>query len=672
MILNKRSYILLLNLFTSFVLIIGQLGLFPLIGVALENNDRIAGDDPGVSISGPSIIESRQQVELNIHLSSSAGELNEDGKIQITIPHTIVQDKNDILEKLVIGDPFYLDDSPLKTDSNDNYVLTVCYDHTKISQEDAVGYTFTIKFVVPIINQGDENIPDSVEFPVDFYKGDKLVSSDKLSSSISRLNNNLPNLSQWSTRPKKIIDGNEVALMSLDKPKSNIYAITINYDQRSMKNVTLTDQTPEGTQLTDPDTYIPAVGDLTPYQHIRIAKVTERKEDGTPSAWKYVTNELKNKISVDGQGFTIDFGDLTASDSYVVMYGEKILGNPTPEEFGVKTNHAEILSNSSLVTSYDSYMALDNSSYNGISLNKKVKQSTLADTEGILEYTLTLKSSSGSIPAGTVINDPLPEYTTYTKTISKDNSRVSEPTYDSVARNISYTLLDTLDEGEILTIVFDVSYNNENAKSGDQIVNKVSINYNGTNIYSNDAVTILDGSAYLTNLAAENKNPLAGAVFKVIDSNGKTVIENLVSDSNGKINTGLLAPGNYSFIETKAPENYQIDSSSIPFTVVSGQETPVILSATNSLASGGVVLTKTDDQTGEGLAGAVFELQDKNGTVVQSVLSTDENGKLAIDGLTPGNYQLVETKAPTGYDLDKKNEEKVYNEIKNLIENDTE
>lgn len=439
-----------------------------------------------------------------------------------------------------------------------------------------------------------------------------------------------------------------------------------------MKNVTLTDQTPEGTQLTDPDTYIPAVGDLTPYQHIRIAKVTERKEDGTPSAWKYVTNELKNKISVDGQGFTIDFGDLTASDSYVVMYGEKILGNPTPEEFGVKTNHAEILSNSSLVTSYDSYMALDNSSYNGISLNKKVKQSTLADTEGILEYTLTLKSSSGSIPAGTVINDPLPEYTTYTKTISKDNSRVSEPTYDSVARNISYTLLDTLDEGESLTIVFDVSYNNENAKSGDQIVNKASINYNGTNIYSNDAVTILDGSAYLTKLAAENKNPLSGAVFKVIDSNGKTVIENLVSDSNGKINTGLLAPGNYSFIETKAPENYQIDSSPIPFTVVSGQETPVILSATNSLASGGVVLTKTDDQTGEGLAGAVFELQDKNGTVVQSVLSTDENGKLAIDGLTPGNYQLVETKAPTGYDLDKKNEEKVYNEIKNLIENDTE
>lgn len=464
----------------------------------------------------------------------------------------------------------------------------------------------------------------------------------------------MPNLSKWSTRPKKIIDGNEVALMSLDNPKSNIYAITVNYDQRSMKNVTLTDKTPEGTKLTDPDTYIPAVGDLTPYQHIRIAKVTARKEDGTPSAWKYVTNELKNKISVNDQGFKIDFGDLTASDSYVVMYGEEILGNPTPKEFGVKTNHAEILSNSSLVTSYDSYMALDNSSYNGISLNKKVKQSTLADTQGILEYTLTLKSSSGSIPAGTVINDSLPEYTAYTKTISKDNSKVSDPVYDSATRNISYTLLDILDEGESLTIVFNVSYNNENAKFGDQIVNKASINYNGTNIYSNDAVTILAGSAYLTKLAAENKNPLAGAVFKVIDSNGKTVIENLVSDSNGKVNTGLLALGNYSFIETKAPENYQIDSSPIPFTVVSGQETPVILSATNSLASGGVVLTKTDDQTGEGLAGAVFELQDKDGNPVQSGLSTDESGKLAIDGLTPGKYQLVETKAPTGYDLDKK------------------
>ncbi|MGG5311968.1 hypothetical protein IGL24_000636 [Enterococcus sp. DIV2371] len=650
---NKKATFFL-NLLTSIILIIGQLGFLPLIGSSSEISPRIVGDDPGISISGPSIIESRQQVELNIHLASSAGGIDEDGKIQISIPHEIVQDESDLLNKLIIGEPFYLDDSSLTKDSQGDYVLTVFYDHTKISQTDAVGYTFTIKFIAPIFNVGDESIPDFVEFPVEFYKGNNLVSSDQLNSEVHRLNNSLPNLSKWSTRPKKIIDGNEVALMSLDKPASNIYAITVNYDQKSMKNVKLTDTIPEGTQLTDPDTYIPAVGDLTPYQHIRIAKVTSRKADGTPNEWKYVTSELSNKITVNNQGFTIDFGDVTTEDSYVVMYGEEILGNPTPAEFGVKNNHAAIYSNDSLVSSYDSAMALDESSYSGISLNKKVEQTTLADTEGILDYTLTLKSSSGSIPAGTVISDPLPDYTTYQTTVSKNDTKVSDAVYDSTTRKVSYTLLDTLEEGESLTIVFNAVYNNKDAQAGDKIINKASINYNGTSIYSNDAVTILDGSAYLTKIASENKNPLAGAVFKVVDSKGQTVLENLVSDSSGKVNTGLLPPGDYQFIETQAPENYAIDPTPVSFTVVSGQEVPVVLSKTNSLDTGGVVLTKTDDQSGEGLAGAVFELQDKEGKKLQSGLTTDASGKLAIDELAPGEYQLVETKAPTGYDLDKK------------------
>ncbi|PQG35216.1 hypothetical protein CUS38_04895 [Enterococcus faecium] len=68
--------------------------------------------------------------------------------------------------------------------------------------------------------------------------------------------------------------------------------------------------------------------------------------------------------------------------------------------------------------------------------------------------------------------------------------------------------------------------------------------------------------------------------------------------------------------------------------------------------AGDVVLTKIDDQSGEVLQGAVFELQDANGTVLQSGLTTGADGKLAIEGLAPGAYQLVETQAPTGYELD--------------------
>ncbi|MGJ0468525.1 prealbumin-like fold domain-containing protein, partial [Listeria monocytogenes] len=59
----------------------------------------------------------------------------------------------------------------------------------------------------------------------------------------------------------------------------------------------------------------------------------------------------------------------------------------------------------------------------------------------------------------------------------------------------------------------------------------------------------------------------------------------------------------------------------------------------------------TDSETGTRLSDAVFSLLDESGKVIQANLTTDENGEIFIDGLTPGNYSLKETKAPDGYEL---------------------
>ena len=65
---------------------------------------------------------------------------------------------------------------------------------------------------------------------------------------------------------------------------------------------------------------------------------------------------------------------------------------------------------------------------------------------------------------------------------------------------------------------------------------------------------------------------------------------------------------------------------------------------------GSVVLTKTgtDDVV---LPGAEFELRDSTGKAVQTGLVTDANGQITLNRLVPGDYTLVETKAPAGYDL---------------------
>ena len=46
---------------------------------------------------------------------------------------------------------------------------------------------------------------------------------------------------------------------------------------------------------------------------------------------------------------------------------------------------------------------------------------------------------------------------------------------------------------------------------------------------------------------------LKGAIFKIVDMKGNEVRTNLGTDKNGKISVSDLRPGDYQFIETKAP-----------------------------------------------------------------------------------------------------------------------
>ncbi|MEC0494517.1 SpaA isopeptide-forming pilin-related protein [Bacillus glycinifermentans] len=161
------------------------------------------------------------------------------------------------------------------------------------------------------------------------------------------------------------------------------------------------------------------------------------------------------------------------------------------------------------------------------------------------------------------------------------------------------------------------------------------------------------GSVHLTK-KDEDGNGLADAVFKIVDNNGKTVRDDLVSGKDGSITADGLAPGSYQFVEKQAPDGYLVSTGSVPFTIGAeheGQPEQAELTAVNTKNS--VVLTKVDQSDKDTvLPGTTFNLTDSDGKVLIADLTTDEKGQITVRGLEPGEYRFVETKAPENYKLD--------------------
>ncbi|SMD71223.1 dihydroorotate dehydrogenase electron transfer subunit [Bacillus mobilis] len=166
--------------------------------------------------------------------------------------------------------------------------------------------------------------------------------------------------------------------------------------------------------------------------------------------------------------------------------------------------------------------------------------------------------------------------------------------------------------------------------------------------------SLTKGAVELSKVDDVDGTPLKGAVFKIVDMNGNDVRSDLTTDKEGKISVSDLRPGDYQFIETKAPTHYDLNRNPIKFTVEKSQTATASVTATNSLTKGAVELIKLDDVNNSTLEGAIFKIVDMNGNDVRSDLTTDKDGKISVSDLRPGDYQFIETKAPTGYDLSAK------------------
>ena len=161
----------------------------------------------------------------------------------------------------------------------------------------------------------------------------------------------------------------------------------------------------------------------------------------------------------------------------------------------------------------------------------------------------------------------------------------------------------------------------------------------------------------------EDGKPLEGATFKLYadeDMSGTPRAE-ATSNGNGQVSFGEMPVGTYYFMkETNSPAGYKDNATKYRVTITStGTKIEYLDGADWKALIGGAVINekiKTAEITllkvnekGSALSGAAFQLRNAKGENIGAAQKTGADGKITFTGLTPGDYQLVETAAPAGY-----------------------
>lgn len=169
--------------------------------------------------------------------------------------------------------------------------------------------------------------------------------------------------------------------------------------------------------------------------------------------------------------------------------------------------------------------------------------------------------------------------------------------------------------------------------------------------------------------------PLAGAGFRLLDAEKEPIImevrypsgeacEIFYTDESGSlVLPEKLPPGTYYFQEAEAPYGYLLEEGLLEFTITEGHdwEEPFTVVFPDRPAKGRICIEKTDAETGEPLAGTVFEIQAgeditaPDGTILlgagetAGTLTTGEDGRAQSDELFLGKYEITETAQTPGY-----------------------
>ncbi|HDR7781963.1 TPA: choice-of-anchor A family protein [Bacillus wiedmannii] len=142
---------------------------------------------------------------------------------------------------------------------------------------------------------------------------------------------------------------------------------------------------------------------------------------------------------------------------------------------------------------------------------------------------------------------------------------------------------------------------------------------------------------------------LKDAKFDVIDKDNN-VVATVTTNEKGIAEVKDLPFGDYFVKEISAPEGYIKVDTPVKVTIDNTNIIEFVMKNTKKVENGQFKLLKKDSESGQLLPGAKFDVIDKDGKIVETII-TDGKGEALSKQLPVGTYTLKEVEAPKGYEL---------------------